>query len=251
MKSLGFIAGIGLGSFLLFLIISIPASVITDLATPAGTQITGVTGSAWRGEARNIDLPGFRLGRTSWNIRPAALLLGRLSATVETQWPDGRASGDLTAGLSGKVSLTDFNASGPVAPIAQQMNLPPSGGQVLINIMDLQLVDRWPHTVIGEVRVENVPLTLMGVGSGPVGSYQVSFSAEAVSEDGTVIGEMKDLDGPLIINGNVTLSPPNNYVVAGRITSRVDAPPDLAQGLALLGPAGSDGSREFSIAGSL
>ena len=211
----------------------------------------GVTGSAWRGEVRSIEVPGFQLSRTAWVINPAALLLGRLSATIETGWPGGKADGELTIGMTGSIRLREFEATGPVAPIAQQMNLPQSGGQLSISVADLELVDSWPRTVNGQIRVDNIPLALMGVPSAPTGSYQVSFATDNVTDDGLVVGELKDLKGPLVIDGNVTLSPPTNYEIVGRISARPNAPSDLVQGLALLGPAGPDGAREFSLAGSL
>jgi general secretion pathway protein N len=251
MKSISLLAGAGLASFFVFLIVSIPAKVLTDLATPEGVQLAGVSGSAWRGEALSVQVPGFRLGRTSWIVRPAALILGRLSATIKTEWPGGRASGELTASITGTIRLSNVDAASPVAPIAQQMNLPPSGGQLLISFAELELVDQWPQTAVGEIRVENVPLALMGVPSSPTGSYQISFATEDVTDDGIVVGELTDLDGPLQISGNVTLSPPNNYEVFGRVNARSDAPSDLVQALVILGPAGADGTREFSLAGSL
>ena len=139
MKSLSLLAGAGLASFLVFLIVSLPAKVLTDLAAPAGVQIAGVTGSAWRGQARSVEVPGFQLGRTTWIIDPAAFVLGRLSATIETVWPGGKASGKLTVGITGSIRLRDFEAVGSVAPIAQQMNLPPSGGQFLLILLTLCL----------------------------------------------------------------------------------------------------------------
>ncbi len=250
MKSLSLLAGAGLASFLVFLVVSLPAKVLTDLAAPAGVQIAGATGSAWRGEARSVEVPGFQLGRTTWIIDPAAFVLGRLSATIETVWPGGKASGKLTVGITGSIRLREFEAVGSVAPIAQQMNLPPSGGQFFIDIADLVLVDNWPRILIADVRVENVPLALMGVAGAPAGSYRVSFASEEVTDDGLIIGELKDLSGPLIINGKVTLSPPMNYEIVSQIGARPDAPSDLVQGLALLGPPGPDGAREFTMAGS-
>jgi len=251
MKSLSLLAGVGLASFFLFLISSLPAKVLTDLSASSGVRVGGVTGTVWNGEARRIEVPGFRLSRTAWKISPASLLLGRLAAAVEADWPGGKANGDLTVGLTGSVSLRNFEAAGEVAPIAQQMNLPQTGGQFFANVVDLQIVDDWPRTVIADLRVENVPLALIGVSSAPTGSYEVSFAADEVVDQEPVIGEIKDLSGPLEISGNVTLSPPTNYEVMGRITPRQDAPSDLVKGLALLGPAAPDGSREFSLAGSL
>lgn len=251
MKSLSLLAGAGLGSFLLFLVVSVPAQLLADLATPVGAQITGVTGSAWRGQARSIEIAEFRFGQTTWAINPASLILGRLSAVIETGWPGGRGSGELTIGITGSIRLRDFEAVGAVAPIAQQMHLPQSGGQFIIAVTDLELVDSWPRILMADIRVENVPLALMGVAGAPTGSYQVSFAGEDITNAGLINGELKDLSGPLIIDGNVTLSPPMNYEIVSQISARQDAPSDLVQALALLGPPGPDGAREFSMAGSL
>ena len=251
MKSLSLLAGAGLGSFLLFLVISVPAKILTDLATPAGVQIAGVTGSAWRGQARSVEIAEFRFGQTTWAISPASLVLGQLSAVFETDWPGGRGSGELTIGITGSIGLRDFEAVGALAPIAQQMNLPQSGGQFVVAVADLELVDSWPRILMADVRIENVPLALMGVAGAPTGSYQVSFTSDEIPNGEPINGQLKDLSGPLIIDGNVALSPPMNYDIVSQISARQDAPSDLVQALALLGPPGPDGAREFSMAGSL
>jgi len=65
MKSLSLLAGAGLASFLVFLVVSLPAKVLTDLAAPAGVQIAGVTGSAWRGGRWQIDGRYYRFGQAA------------------------------------------------------------------------------------------------------------------------------------------------------------------------------------------
>jgi hypothetical protein len=94
-------------------------------------------------------------------------------------------------------------------------------------------------------------LTLAGVGSGPEGSYQVSFADEETPEQGFLTGVLTDLSGPLEIDGVVILGPPSNYDISARVRARPGTPAEIVNALALLGQVGADGTRELSIAGSL
>lgn len=250
MKLPGLLAGAGLACFLVFSIAMVPAQVLTDLSASDDLVFVGVTGTAWHGAAQNIKTPVLQFGRTVWSLEPLSLLFGRLAGTIETQWAGGAARGDLSVGFNGSITVRDFEARGSIAPITRFMNLPVAGGELVINVTRLELADEWPRSIVGDVRIDNLPLTLVGVATGPRGSYQVSFTTEEVPAEGLITGVLTDLSGPLEIDGVLILGPPSNYDISARIKARPGAPADIVNALALLGPVGPDGTREFSVAGS-
>jgi hypothetical protein len=251
MRTPGLLLGAGLACFLVFSIAMVPAQVLTDLSETDDLKFIGVTGTAWSGQVRNINTPALQIDRTVWSLQPLSLLRGRLAGTIETQWAGGTARGDLSVGIGGSVSVRNLEASGSLAPITRFMNLPVTGGRFAVNLTNIEIADGWPRMIAGEVRIGELPLTLAGIGTGPEGSYAVSFTAEEVPEDGFITGVLTDLDGPLEIDGVVILGPPSNYDISARIKARPEAPTDIVNALALLGPVGVDGAREFSVAGSM
>lgn len=244
--------GVGLACFVVFVMASAPAQLLTDLvASDDGLRFIGVTGSIWNGETRSIQTPFFQLHKTSWSLHATDLLGGRLGARIETEWPGGFASGDIRIGIGGVISLHDFEATGPIMPFIQILHLPITGGEFVVEVSELEIADAWPRSAIGSVRVGNLPLTLAGVGAGPTGSYEVSFDADPVGDDGRLAGRLTSFSGPLTVAGTLLLSPPANYEINARIKAGPGAPVELARALQLLGPIDADGNREFIMSGSL
>jgi hypothetical protein len=253
MRTNSILIGTGLACLLVFMIVSLPASLVLDSVASERVRIMGVSGSVWRGEIRSIGLPGLTLRRTRWQLRPLGLLAGRLASRIETELPGGYARGELSVGLNGVLACADFEAVSPVAPIARLIGIPAAGGTATVKIDDLKLEDNWPRAAIGVVRLRDVPLIVPGVTdiAGAFGSFQVSFAAETIPVDGPLVGALEDFGGALELQGEIALRPPANYAVSGLVRARPEAPRALADGLMLIGPDAGQGRREFSLTGSL
>ena len=243
--------GAGIASFVLFAIAFIPASVVTNRLADIA-RIGGVEGSLWNGHVRSIDINGWQLQDTDWDLNPAALLLGRLSASVATHIAGSEINAHASISVSGNLSVRDLEASGPIAPLAGKFNLPVTGGRYQVQLSALDITDNWPTRLIGSAHVNGVPLNIMGNGAaGPTGNYSLAFDAETVPEDGRLSGALSDDGGPVEIEGSILLTPPVNYELQAKIRARPTAPVEIVQALNLAGPVGPDGRREISIAGTL
>jgi hypothetical protein len=64
-------------------------------------------------------------------------------------------------------------------------------------------------------------------------------------------GQLRDLDGPLAVNGQVVLQPTGEYEVNGTVVVRNSSDDSLNQALQVLGPPDPQGRRSFSLSGSL
>lgn len=244
------LVGAGITSFVLFTLVFTPASTVTN-RLPASVRIGGVEGTLWSGQARSVVVSGWQLHDTRWDLNPLALLLGRLSARVSTQVAGGKATGNASVSLFGNVAVSDLDATGSLAPIAAQLKLPVTGGQYQIGLTQLDVTDGWPTSLIGSVKVTDVPLNIIGTAGGPTGSYAVVFDADTVAEDGRLTGLLSDDGGPIEVGGNVVLTPPANYELQAKVKPRPNAPADMTRALTLFAPAGQDGRHELSMAGSL
>lgn len=254
MPRAGLYAGLAAAAFVVFVVASAPASLLSRLA-PAGVQLNGVQGSLWAGEASSVRAGALRLGRTRWALSPWQLLLGRLAGELDTTLPGGFARGEFAVGLGGSLQLKNFSAASPVAGIvaATGMGLPVSDGQVTVELRALKITDGWPQQAIGEIRVGEVPLVFRN--GQPVldqlASFELRFDAEEVPDAGPLEGTLTDRGGPLEVAGALQLTPPANYELSGRAAARAGAPQEMQQALVLLGPESRDGGRDFSFAGSL
>jgi hypothetical protein len=248
------LASVGIASFVLFAIINIPASTISsrlEERLPGRIRTGGVEGTIWNGHVRSININGWQLRDMRWELNPAALLLGRLSASIAFRGAGGEITVDASVSVSGAISVRDLEAAGPIAPLAAKFNLPASGGQYRLRLSALDITDAWPTSLVGSGQVTGVPLNILGGAGGPTGNYTVVFNAETVPKDGRLSGTLSDDGGPIEVDGNIVLTPPMNYAVQAQLKARPNASTEITRALSFAGPAGPDGRREFSMAGSL
>jgi hypothetical protein len=252
MQSRGLLLAAGVGALLLFVITNVPARLGVDLLRSAGVQAGSASGTLWRGEVASLRVAGLGLGRTRWVLHPLSLLTGRLSADIDTELPGGFIRGRAEAGLGGRLALIDTEAASPLSNLAPLLGLPIAGGEANASIQRLVVEDNWPTVAVAELRVGNLPLALPGMmpEPGAIGSFAAVFDLPELAAGDPLVGELRDLGGALEIDGNISLSPPNNYDIAGLLKPRDSAPPSLTQGLVLFGPEDAQGRREFSLSGS-
>jgi hypothetical protein len=252
MRTRGLFLIVGIGAFLLFVIANVPARLGTDVLRSAGIDTGSASGTLWRGEVSSLRVVGLRLGRTSWTLHPASLLMGRLAADIDIRLPGGFVRGRAEAGLNGRLALIDTEAASPLSGLAPLLGLPVTGGEANASIQRLVLEDGWPTSAIAEIRVGNLPLALPGMAPEPdaMGSFAAVFDQPELGEGDALAGQLRDLGGALEVSGGISLSPPNNYDIAGLLKPRNSAPPSLTQGLVLFGPEDAEGRREFSLSGS-
>ena len=68
--------------------------------------------------------------------------------------------------------------------------------------------------------------------------------------NGTSVGQLRDLGGPFAIEGTLTLTPPNAYLVQGFITGRSAEAERLVREITLGAPPDASGRSAFSFEGS-
>lgn len=243
------LASVGCASFVLFAIAQIPATILTS-QLPPGSNAIGINGTIWKGSVAAHDVANIPLRRTSWDLHPAALLLGRLSGTIVSHPPGGRIETEASVSLLGTVRISDLSAAGSIGPLATRMRLPVSGGNYAVEAQQAIVKDAWLSSLVGGGRVTGVPLNPLAGPGGPTGSFVVTFDVASVPDDGRVAGAVDDDSGPVDVSGRIVLSPPAAYQLDAAVKAQPDAPPDIRRALALVGPVGRDGRRELSLSGS-
>jgi hypothetical protein len=79
-----------------------------------------------------------------------------------------------------------------------------------------------------------------------LGGFELDFAKAA-----PMTGNLRDLDGPLSLQGVLQLSPSGAYELDGTVAARDASSSDLQQLLQMLGPPDAQGRHVFSLAGTL
>src|SRR5690349_4421657 len=174
MKRLWPLIGLGLGAFVLFALVTLPASVVLSRVNSPDVNIGGVSGSIWNGRAQAVQIGGSTIGSIEWKLHALPLLMARATADVKLSRADnGFANTQLSASPGGKVSLSHLTASLPLS--ALPANLFPGGWAGTLNAKadEVTLENGWPTKVNGTLEVVN----MKGPAQRPsdVGSYRIVF----------------------------------------------------------------------------
>lgn len=247
---------LGLAAFLIFLIVSAPAAVLTKTLehyTPAYFQ--NVTGTLWSGRAGGLQISGINAGPVIWKIHPASLLRGVLSVTLQfgRQTPATQLRGNaaVEASLSGVVTVKqahlDTEATWAFAraaiPIAATGQLALDIDRLVVDpqkpLPRIQAVVQWLNAGVSYPSVYNL------------GAYRLQLAHQPEDEPQTIVGTVHDVNSPLKINGTAQLDAGYNYTLNVNVGTTPAAPADLQRVLPLLGNQKPDGSVDIRRQGNL
>lgn len=249
MKRLWPLVALGVGAFIIFAVVTLPASVVLSRLGSLGIHTGGVSGSIWHGRAQVLQIHGARIGGVEWDLHVLPLFAARVSADVKVTRLDGFVTTRLSASPGGTVRLHDLTASLPLSAFPPH---PLSGGwNATLNgrFTQLTLEDGWPTRAEGTLDI----VDLSGPARNPanVGSYRIVFDPAGASSE-LLRGAISDAgDGPLEVSGTLDLGADRTFKFDGLIAARPDAPRNLVQALEFLGPPDAQGRRQFVTEGSL
>lgn len=240
---------LGVGAFIVLFVVTFPAQIVTSRLSTFGIVLNGVSGSLWQGRAASFQGGGISLGEFTWDLQVLKLLTGRAAASISLRQNAAFATGEVVALPTGRVKLTDFSASWPLVRLSGGGI--PAGwtGTLALRLDELDLDNGVPQGITGTIDL----LELVGPANRPaaLGSYRVTFPTPGSNAGaGQVVGALQDLDGPIAMNGTVTLGPGRSYELGGLIATRPGAPADVVNALQYLGEPDGEGRRPFSVAGT-
>lgn len=249
MTGLRRLLALGAVAFLLLLALTFPARIVTSQLERYGIVASGVSGSVWQGHAASLRAGGIPFGELDWDLHVLKLLTGRASASIALKQNTAFAQGEVSVAAGGRVTLSGFTASWPVAELSGA-GLPGGwSGTANVQLDELALDDGVPAAITGTIDL----LELVGPANRParMGSYRATFPApDSSPEAGRIVGALQDLDGPIEVAARVLLGPGRSYEVDGQIATRPGAPADVVNALQYLGEPDAAGRRPFSLAGT-
>lgn len=249
MKRVWPLVALGVSAFIIFALVTLPASVVLSWLGSAGINAGGVSGTIWNGRAQVLQVQGAHIGGVEWKLHVLPLFTGHASADVKVTRIDGFAQMQLSASPGGTIRLQGLTASLPLSALPP--GVVPGGWGATLNgkFAQLTLEQGWPTQVEGTLDV----VDLAGPARNPskAGSYHVVFDPAASTAD-VLKGAVTDAgDGPLQVAGTVELKRDRSYKVEAMVAARSNAPRNLVQALEFLGPPDAQGRRQFATEGTM
>ncbi len=249
MKKKGFLYGaLALVSYLVFVVVLTPADRLYGLVKDKlPIALYQLDGTAWHGSAAvaTMGKRPQRLESLQWELQPAALLLARAQTAVDFRYDNRDFSGTVGRGFSGAY-LHDFEGSLAAATIetfSQQLAFGLSG-LFEIELDELALAGEQLASVEGTVHWRDAGLELNNTSFG-------NFELKLTTVDDVINGVVRDIDGPLKVNGTLLLQPAGDYIFAGTVELRDKQRNDLRQGLRFIGTPNAKGIYTIKHQGQL
>jgi hypothetical protein len=230
-------------AFIVIVLVRMPAAWVLP-ARGAQWSCASIEGSLWSGGCAGLTLSGTALGDLSWDLHPLRLLLGRAGAHLIIGHGPAEAAADVEASFGGWVTARNVVADLPLDSAllpAVPANL---HGRAHCELALVQLQRGVIRQLQGRIEARN--LEERSGNNTALGSYAVSFPGGS----GDPVGALRDLEGPLALEGTLRLTPAPGFELEGFIAARSGAPPELVNSLRFLGSPDATGRRPFSLSGT-
>jgi hypothetical protein len=243
---------LGVGAYIAFLIATFPAATALRWLALDGIELGPAAGTVWSGRVATATISGIVVTDLRWSLKALPLALLHADGSAEARLEGGFFSADFSAS-SKRVELNDLRLAIPVQSLKAVLPIYDTDGDLSASLGRLVLVDGWPVTAVGELRLGSLavaPLIPTGdPGKILLGDFLAVFAEGA--EPG-VFAELSNTGGPVNLAGELALRIDRRYSLAGGISAGPDAPPELRQGIELMtGEPDSRGLRPFTLSGSL
>ncbi len=231
-------------AFAAILLARMPAAWIIPAGGVRGASCAGVDGSLWSGVCTALTVQRTPVGDVSWELHPGRLLLGELAAHIAVTRGAGNLDAEVELRFGQRVTVRQARADLPLDP-ALIPGLPAAlHGRAHL---DLALA-QFEHGIITALqgRIEARDLEDRSGVATPLGSYLVTFPGGP----GEPTGKLRDLDGPLAVEGTLRLTRQPGFELEGLVAARAGATPELVNNIRYLGSPDATGRRPFSVAGT-
>jgi hypothetical protein len=237
------IALLAAAAFVAIVLARMPAAWVVP-ARGAQWACASLDGSLWSATCAGLTVSGTPLGDLSWELHPLRLAAARLAAHLTLSHGPADAAADVELTFGQRITVRNLVADLPLDP-ALLPSVPPNlHGRAHVELALVQV----QHGIIRQLqgRIEARNLEERSGNNTALGSYSVSFPGGS----GDPVGTLRDLEGPLALEGTLRLTPAPGFELEGVIAARRGAPPELVNSLRFLGSPDATGRRPFSLSGT-
>lgn len=200
--------------FVLLLIFSMPARVLLSFVdvTQFGVYAQGLSGPWYAAHATRVRVQAsdvaVELTNVKWRAQPLALLRGRFMLALAAEFAQRPVRATVGVSIAGRVIVQHLQAAVAMQEFAPLMTglAFPIDGQIDVQDVSLELLQRWPAELDGKVLLTNVTLTtpvqLLAVGDVLLGLGM---------RDNDVLLEIMENSGQLGLDGQLTLAADHRF----------------------------------------
>lgn len=167
MKILGYI-GLGLISYLIFMVLLFPAAPVVDRLALAPASLTGVSGPLWSGKVDTVEFPNdsmptgpdmFEIENVSWRVAPLKLLTGAGATNIDFEAYGGTGEGLIAQSFTGTTSIEDFTYEAEGKSLSVLLEpFAKIGGVFTINVANMQMLNQQPESLEATIIWKNASL---------------------------------------------------------------------------------------------
>jgi general secretion pathway protein N len=243
MKRAVWITLLAILAFAVILIARMPVSWVAGFI-PRNVSCAELAGTVWNGSCNGLIAENVQVGNASWDLRPFALLTGKLAGYVEVTRGPNYVRGDVSASRN-VITAQNLQADMPLDPTLISQLPRDLSGVVRANLASIRLEKGIITSVEGLIEAHNL-VQRSGGQRLELGDYSLTFPAADPAKE--PVGELRSLSGPLNVEGTLNLTREPGFVLEGLVSSGPDASPQLVQELSYLGSPDAQGRRPFSVA---
>lgn len=235
---------VALGLYLLFLVVLAPAAWwLKLLSLPAQVQLGPVSGTLWQGQVQAISLNGYLLPAVNWQLKPWAVLTGKLALTLDigqirqTALPYAKA--ELSYGFSG-LELGASQLRLPVEPIIPllKLRLPfqvAASGNMLVNIEKFRIGQPWCAELTGKASWLDAKF------QAPSGWIDLKALDAALSCQQGQLQLVTDANNPLALNVTALIGEQGKYQLNGTMKPDASLPKEVHQAMQFVSAPDAEG----------
>jgi hypothetical protein len=245
---------IGLGGYLFFILISLPAQHVLGWATPDSDSSRppftygSIKGSLWRGKMETLEIQGVPVDKLNWSFAPSQLFFGRIGFDIQINHTGQELEGNIAIGMNDQYVLKDVNGQISANVIPPLINLSQIGldGNLSLDLQYLSLEAQKITSAEGQIQWLSSAL------KSPIALKLGDLQADLLTdENGQVKAKIKDMGGSTSVDGELSLTTDGNFQVNGQIKPGTDSDPRLGSALSAISKRQADGSYQINYSARL
>ncbi len=235
--------------FFISLIILAPARLIYyALPENSAIQLSGVSGTIWRGRASQLVWQNQVTGKLDWKLKPLHLFIAKFAGDFNISGPDMTINGSVSIDRKQNITLTDtisiLNAATLPLPPAAALITP--AGKIEAEIKQLKLAGNTIQSTETKIRWKNASVTQ------PVQVTLGEILLDITSNDGNLKGLLSSSkESPIDLTGNLDIDATGALKTNIKITPTNETPDDILDLLPLLGKPDQNGAVSVKFSGKL
>ena len=239
-----------IAAYLLIMLATIPAKPITELInenTPVAIQ--GVSGTLWDGKAYLVTIDNnIQLEQTRWSFNLWKLLLGKLSANIDTNFLDETITAEAGTSFLGRVFVNQLKASVAASEVARLANIPLAklDGAIILDIQNAQWKQGELPLASGTIKWNDASVTVAETAS--LGNVLIVLNE---SDQQLLNAEIKNEGGDISIRGNAELIEESDYAADITLVPNATASNNIKQSLGMFAKRQPNGEYNIQKSGPL